>query len=262
MPQGEKRAVSLSRRSSADEWLDLLESTLDENADVFRRRSIVQLGERSALLDYSVSHDHDVVRHSRSFGEIMRDEEHRETKLTLDFGKCSLNLAPRDGVERTKRLVEQKRHWIRCERTRQGNSLSLATGKLVRKALCKLSGIEPNERERVIHCFRIDALYSFQYEGDVLRDVPVRDKAAALLDVAEASTEENCIHRANVVGADFNRSFCWLDHPVEATKERRLAGSALADNRDGGFSPNVEGNVVQSDCIAVTMCNSSGGKSD
>ena len=45
-----------------------------------------------------------------------------------------------------------------------------------------------------------------------------------------------------------------LDEPIEAPKERRLARSALADERDRAACGNFDAYVVECDDIAKTMC--------
>jgi hypothetical protein len=83
----------------------------------------------------------------------------------------------------------------------------------------------------------------------------VRQKPSVLLDVSDIPPQQYGGLGANIFVPDFDFSTLRLDEPVEAAKKRRLAGPALADERNGTSRWNVEAYVVEGDDIAEAMRN-------
>jgi hypothetical protein len=82
----------------------------------------------------------------------------------------------------------------------------------------------------------------------------MRQQPSMLLYVSDSSTQQHGGLGPNILVSDSDFSTLRLDEPVEAAKERRLARSALADERDRTACRNFDAYVVEGDDIAKTMC--------
>ena len=104
----------------------------DEIGDERRRRLSIDLLRRADLLDHSLIHDHDAVRHRQRLFLIVGDHDRRHAEALLQCADLSAQAQALDRIERGQRLVEQEQARRRRERTRQRDALLLAAGELSR----------------------------------------------------------------------------------------------------------------------------------
>ena len=87
----------------------------------------------AALDDPSVVHHQDLVGDFADDGEVVRDEEDRETELAPEAGEESEDLRLQRRIERGRRLVRDQQLGAGGERHGHGRALSQAARQLVRK---------------------------------------------------------------------------------------------------------------------------------
>ena len=129
------------------------------------------------------AHDGDAVAHGERLLLVVRDEDEGDAALALDALELELHLTAELEVERAERLIEQEDVGAVDERAGDGDALLLAAGEAGDTAL-----FEPGEADELEHaadllCGLLLVLAAqIGAEGDVLRDVQVREERIALED--------------------------------------------------------------------------------
>src|SRR4051794_37225060 len=80
----------------------------------------------------------------------MGNKNHRFSQALLQGMKLALQLGTSDWVERTERLIHEKKRRIGCQRPRNADSLSLSTGELSRIARRELR-LQANQSQHLSH---------------------------------------------------------------------------------------------------------------
>ena len=102
------------------------------NADA---RALVQGSRVGQLLDASVVHDRNAVRHGERLFLVVRDVEEGGSGLLMDASQLGLHLLAQLQVEGAQRLIEQQRARTVHQRAGQRHALPLPTRKLRRSAI-------------------------------------------------------------------------------------------------------------------------------
>ena len=184
----------------------------------------------------------------------MRHEERSNGEIVAQIVEGLLEFRSRDGVERSERLIEQNHAGPGGDAPRQCHALSLTTGKLVGKTRSELSRWKSNKLQRAPSSVgRIRHVLKRWYERDVAQHSPVRKEPAVLLHVSDSATQQHRRLRANVLTADHYLPSLRLNEAIEAAKERRLSGSAFADERGCTPRGNVDAHVIEGNKVAEAM---------
>ena len=208
--------------------------------------------DRSLLLDASRTHDHQLVRQTRGFGQIVRHHQHRERELVPQRIECRLQIRACDRIERAERLVHEHHTGPRRERARERHALPLPSRELVRKSLAKSLRGKPDQRQRVGgHGARIRDAEQRGHERDVSQDAPVRHQAAVLRHVADHSAQLHTRTIAHARSANGDHSARGLDQAIEAPEQRRLSRPALANQRDALPRSDVETHAIERQHVAI-----------
>ena len=104
----------------------------DERGNEGSPRLCIQIRRACGLLDLSLVHQMDHIRHDHRFFLIMRDEDRGDAEIPLDPADLDLQGMPQKCVDRGKRLVKQKHLRLRDDRAGQRSALLLSAGELGR----------------------------------------------------------------------------------------------------------------------------------
>lgn len=210
-----------------------------------------QLGRRGDLLDSTASHDYDHSREEQRLVQVVRDEDARHAKASAERGERVLELRSGDRIERTERLVEKQHRGFRRQGAGNRDTLALSAGELPRPSAGESRRIEADKRQRLAGA-RGGVPYATQaqHQFDVSLHAPVRQQAAVLRHVADSTSEVDRVERGRVGAIDTHDPGIRIDEAVERTKESGLAGSALADERDGRARRDLERDIVERDDVS------------
>ena len=111
--------------------------TADEVGDEARIGKLVEIGRRRHLRQHATVHHSAARGDGQSLVLIMRHHDEGDADLFLQARQFRTHLIAELGIERRKRLVQQKHARALHQRARQRNALTLAAGKLVRHALAQ-----------------------------------------------------------------------------------------------------------------------------
>src|SRR5467141_3191998 len=95
----------------------------------------VNLAGRGDLLQRAVAQKRNSVGERHSFFLVVSDKQKSDAKLALEGLQFALHLLAQVGVQRGKRLVEQKKQGAIDERARKGHALLLAAAQFGRAGL-------------------------------------------------------------------------------------------------------------------------------
>ena len=112
---------------------------VDEFAHKRTRGLRAQFAERALLHDAAFVHEDNFVAEKSGFGQIVRDENGRLLQSLKNFLQIFLQCCPNEWIERTERLVEQKKLRREGERAHEADALTLSAGKFGGKPIESLS---------------------------------------------------------------------------------------------------------------------------
>src|SRR6185437_442605 len=104
----------------------------DEAGDVKIRRTFVQVGGRSNLLNDTGPHDGNAIRERHRLHLVMSDVRGRRSKLPVKIRKFKAHAVAESGVQVRKRFVEQEKTWLANNGPTDRHPLTLAARKLRR----------------------------------------------------------------------------------------------------------------------------------
>jgi len=129
-------------------------------------------------------------------------------------------------IERSHRLVEQEHAWVPRERTSNGDSLPLASGKLGRLCLRKVLDAQTPQK----------AVGAPAAEGHVSLDAEMREERVLLEHEADRPLFRTSVDPLRRVEPDIacagDRAARGMRETRDRTQHGRLAGSRRADERD------------------------------
>ena len=102
------------------------------NIGIFR--SVIDLGRCADLLEDSVFHYGNPVRHVQSFFLVVRNVDESNSKLFLEPFELNLHLAAKLEIQRAKRFIKEQNFRLIDQSTRYGNALTLSSGEFRRSA--------------------------------------------------------------------------------------------------------------------------------
>ena len=159
----------------------------------------------------------------------MRDEQRGGAVALEDLAQLRAQLSAQLGVEARERFVEQQQLRTRCERAREGHTLLLAAGKLVR-----LSRVESGEAHRLDEflrpCATLRSRPVVQAESDVAEHIEVREQRVVLEHHADAACLRRQLHagrREHTVVGEHATGVGRLEARDDA-QQRGLAAAARA----------------------------------
>src|SRR5579862_4656211 len=87
------------------------------------------------LDDLTQVHNRDSIAHMTDYREVVRDEQHRQTKVPLQLQQQVQHLCLNRDIQRRYRLIGDEKLWIHGQGARDTDSLTLAAGELMRVAI-------------------------------------------------------------------------------------------------------------------------------
>jgi len=141
----------------------------------------------------------------QSFAKVVGDEDDGLAEATNEFAELALEFGAGDRIERAEGLVHQQNEWIGSEGPGHANTLTLASGKLVRAAGGEFVRIETDEDEEFFDSLgNASRLPFFQFgnQTDILCDGEVGEQSAFLNNVPDAAAQANGIPLAGRTALD------------------------------------------------------------
>ena len=153
----------------------------DEGSNVTGRRLVVNLGRGADLLELALVHNDDAVRKRHGLLLIVGYEYDRDAEVALDFFQLLAHLLTDFCIERGERLVEQEQGGLEEQAARDGDTLLLAAGHLVRILLLAAAhGYESEHLLDVCVDLSLGHLAELEAEGEVFVNGHVRPQVVAL----------------------------------------------------------------------------------
>ena len=211
-----------------------------------------RLADRSA--DFSISHDHDPVRHLHDLPHFMRDKEYGialRDKAADEFHQRIDLLRHQDGG----RLVHDQDARVAVERFHDLYLLLHADRKVSDFCLCADSELVAVGQFLDLFLLRcIIDLASDIAEDDVFCNCMCSDKGKMLLDHGD-SQSHGIPRRCNILlhSIDPDLSGCHMVDPVQDIHDRALAGSVLAQQRDDLSLVQRDGDIVVRQHLRKTL---------
>ena len=213
------------RHDLAHEEIRLAEEVGDEGG----LRKLIEFLGCAHLFDLALVHDGDRVGHGHGLLLVMRHMQECQTDFALDGFEFELHLTTKLEVECAQWLVEQKERWTVDDRSREGNSLLLSPGELLRFAGGEM--IEFYEAQCLVSLSDgVRYLPAPQTEGDVLQNSHVGKQRVALEDRVDGALER--LHRRHVFTADEDASRRGLFEPSDKPQGRRLAAARRSEKSE------------------------------
>jgi hypothetical protein len=203
----------------------------EEVRDVGRRRLLVDLLRGAHLLDPTVRHHGDPIRHRQGLFLIVRHVDERDADLLLDRLQLDLEGLAELRVEGAERLVEQQDRRVQDQGASEGDPLLLTAGELVRTPL--LEAGQAHQLEGVTHALDLILFRDvvvLQAERDVLLDREMREERVVLEDGVDVPLVRRCGGHVPAVEQDLalGRPLEARDHPQGG----RLAATRRPEQRE------------------------------
>ncbi len=185
----------------------------------------------------------DTIREGDRLGNVVRHQHCGEPLAQSHLLEQLLHLEPGQCIKGAEGLIKKKQLRLRDQRPRQCNALALTAGKDARPFI--VAAIKSN---RLQGGQRRDAPFSLEAGTDILEDAAPRQQARFLKEKARvgdlprihSAIDGNHPHRRDIESCD-------------ETKQRALAATAMADNRQKFAGGNGEGNIAQDVSIAKAL---------
>ena len=94
-------------------------------------------------------HDDDAIAHVDRFVDVMRDEDHRRAARFPEAQHFILHFHASECIERAERFIQQENFRMIDQRSRKGDALRHAAGKLMRIGVGER--LESNEAHEIVH---------------------------------------------------------------------------------------------------------------
>jgi hypothetical protein len=171
-----------------------------------------------------LGHDDDPITHVDGFINVMRDEEHCRATVFPQPQHFILHPHACESVERTERFIEQENFGMIDKCACKGNSLSHATGKMMRIRIRKR--FEPDQPHEFVHFIAFFSQYTASNQAGF--DIPANRQPRKQVRVLENKTAF-CAGSDNLFIADKKVSRIWNIQAGDESKQRRLSTSARAN---------------------------------
>jgi hypothetical protein len=172
---------------------------LQQSGDVFGLRCAYQVNPCGVLFNPASAKNDDAIGEEKRFVQIVRDEQHCDLHVRTQVHEKLLQNGPRDGVQRTKRLVHQKDGGLVSNRARNCHTLALPAGQLTRMSRAESLCIQPDQPKRVRSPGPgIGTAVQPRNKRHVAQSGPVRKQAGFLLDVPNLAAQRHRVTPCSV----------------------------------------------------------------
>ena len=216
----------------------------DEIRDEGGLRLVVDILRRAELQDVPRAHHGHAVAHGQRFLLIVGDEDEGDAALALDALELQLHLAAELEIQRAQRLIQQQHIRLVNQRARNRHALLLAAGKAGNAALFKARQTDQRQHAAdLLGGLFLILLTQIRAEGDVLRDVQMREERVAL----EHGVDRALIRRQADDVLPFIEDFAAgrLFKAADAAQQRRLAAAGGAEQRHKLVFADVDAHAAQ-----------------
>jgi len=227
----------------------------DEAGDELGRRTFVDVGRRTDLLDPALVEDREAVAHRERLLLVVGDVDEGDADLAdlaLDALELDLHLLPKLEVERAQWLVEEQHPRGIHERARERDPLTLASRELDGLAIAE--PWKPHDLQDLVHstfALRTRDMLHAQAVSDVLGDGHVREERVVLEDRVDVPLVGRAVR--NVGSAELDATFIGPLEAGDQPERRRLAGAGRAQQGEELAGGNLEIDPVDRDDVAVRL---------
>ena len=224
--------------------------------DEFIRGLLINFTRRADLFEVALGKDHDAVGNFHRFLLIVRDENRRHVQIVMQLHQPLAQLLPNLRVHRAERFIQQQHTRLGCQRTGDGDALTLTTGELMRKAFLQSAQAEQLDQFRHA-CFDVHLLplLDLEAERDVLEHAHVSEQGVAL----EHKTDVALLHGHVIDPLPPNKNVSFRRHfqPGNHPQHRRLAAAAGTEQANQLSVVDREVHVVDGGNFAELFCDAS-----
>ncbi len=193
-------------------------------------------------------HHGNPVGQQHGLSHVVRDHDRRQSQFGM---KCFVVVAQRiarQRIERAERFVHQ--HDLRScgEGARNTDALTLSSGHFLRQPIAMVA-METHQIDQFIDSLRNRALMGSKQarcDADIVGDRHVREQAAVLKYVSDASTQRDRIELAHVNAVHADHTVVRFNQAIGQSQHRRLAGARAADNRQELAGTHLERHILDS----------------
>src|ERR1041385_5394767 len=177
----------------------------------------------------------------------MGDHHCGQPELVMQRAKILAQRVAGKRVERAERLVHQHDARPCRQRPRHADTLALAAGQFMRKAVAMFLPVEPYQIQQFVDPRgkflrrRTEQLWG---DADIAGDADMRKQPAALEHVADAAAQPDRVDGTHVLALDTDRTAVGPDQPVGETEQRGLARAGAADDGEEFARGDAQGDVV------------------
>ena len=213
------------------------------------------LGRRADLHDAAEIHHRDAVGHDPREREVVRDEQARDLTLLAQVQHQAQDAGAERHVEHRRRLVGHDDVRIQHHRGRDRHALPLAARQVVRMALRDVgrrvqSGIAQGAQHHAPALRRVrgPAVDRQRFGDQIEHRLPRVERFVRVLedhlDAGADRTHRPIRQRGDVLAAEHDRPPRRRDQPHHGVRDRRLAASGFADQRQDLAARQVERHAV------------------
>src|SRR5690242_4083349 len=205
----------------------------DEVGDKQARRVIINFLGRADLLDLAAIHDGDPVSHRHRLELVVRHIDRRGADAVVQVAQLAAHQMAELSVERSKRLVHQKRLGTPHHGAAQRDALAVAAGQSRSLALQQM--LDPQQARRLSNAranLAAGHALALQGEGDIVGDIHVRIEREELKhegDVARRGAAEG-----DVLAVEQNASVGRQLEAGDHAQRRGLAAARRPEHRKEG----------------------------
>ncbi len=206
-------------------------------------RLLQHLAHRPDLDDAPKIHDRDAVREITDRAEVVRDEDDRDIARLTQFCQQVDDLGADGNIQHRDGLICKQQVRFQHERAGNDDALSLPAGKLMRKTIQKILGrLQACIFERPPHAFAAfiqignESMHDQRFGDDLFDGLHWVERFVWILkdhlDTLADRLAFACACVRDVPAFEEDRAFGGFLEPHQRQRERGLAASALADQRD------------------------------
>ena len=189
-------------------------------------------------------HHQHAIRQHHGLVDVVRDQDQRRPRVVPEVEQMVLQVAPREGVERGERLVEQQHFRLRHQRARNRHPLRLPAGQFARPGLALSARPTRASARATFSRLRIRRQVR-QAEADIVGDAEPGQQPRLLEDDADLGVRRRdrrcrraspcpCVARSRPAMARSSVDFPQPEPPMMATIS---PGLISAENRSSAWTP-------------------------
>ena len=214
-------------------------------------RFIINIFRRSHLLNLSVIHDHDLIRHGQRLFLVMSDKDKGNTHLLLDPLQFILHFLAQLQIQRRQRLVQQQHLRLVHQRSCNGDALLLSAGQQSRILI--LISFQADQFQH-LHDLLVDDILGHLLDLQAKRDILIHTEMREQRIFLKYSIQFSLIRRfiADLLAIKDHFPLIRIQETSQDTQKSSLPAPAGAEKRHKFILINIQIDPFQ-DNLAVKV---------